>query len=311
VHVARAAKADAILPSQDQVPELVPRPGSIVWRAAGDGRLLPTAGYALLLQVAHPTVGAGVAEHSDFTADPWGRLLRTLDYVHGSIYGGAALAGDIGRRVRAMHRNIKGVRPDGEPYHALEPRAYAWVHATLASAILDGHRVLGLRLRPDEEEDFWQGWRRLGRLVGVRDRDLPARWRDFAPYFSRMVDEELRDTETVQVVLESLARPIPPPVSGLPPGLWSTVRLPVGRHVRLLTTGLLPAALRERFGIEWTALHERAFRLLAAASRASGPLMIGPLREFGPHYLRWRRTALEAGEVASPARAAAIGDTSG
>ena len=297
-----AEDGQTILPTEDELPELVPRRGSVVWRTAGDGRLLPTSGYALLLQVAHPTVGAGVAEHSDFASDPWGRLLRTLDYVHGTIYGGPALAGEIGRRVRAMHRNIKGVRPDGEPYHALEPAAYAWVHATLASAILDGHRVLGDRIRPEEEEDFWQEWRRLGRLVGVRGRDLPERWRDFRPYFARVVEDELRDTETVHVVFETLARPIAPPIGALPPVLWNVARLPAGRHVQLITAGMLPPVLRERFGLDWTATHERAFRLLAGISRASGPLVVGPLREFGPHYLRWRREALERGDVAAGAR---------
>lgn len=117
-----------------------------------------------------------------------------------------------------------------------------------------------------------------------------------------MVEDELCDTETVHVVFDTLARPIPPPGPSLPPALWSALRFPVGRHVQLITAGLLPPALRERLGLHWTAAHERAFRLLAATSRASGPLVVGPLREFGPYYLRWRREALERGEVASAAR---------
>lgn len=291
----------SILPSPDELPELVPKAGSVVWRVAGDTRLLPTAGYALLLQVAHPTVGAGVAEHSDFAADPWGRLLRTLDYVHGTIYGGPALAGEIGRRVRLLHRGFRGTRPDGEPYHALEPDAYAWVHATLASAMVDGHRMLGRPLGPDEEQAFWDDWRRLGRVVGVRPHDLPARWREFRTYFTRVVEEELADTEMVHVVFETLARPQPPPVSGVHPALWNLLLRPAGRHAQLVTAGLLPPLLRERFGLDWTPAHDRLFRVIAAASRASSPLVVGPLREFGPHYLRWRRAALQRGDVAAPA----------
>jgi uncharacterized protein (DUF2236 family) len=53
-------------------------PRTITWRRAGDARVLIAAGYALLLQVSHPTVGAGVSEHSQFQRDPWGRLLRAL-----------------------------------------------------------------------------------------------------------------------------------------------------------------------------------------------------------------------------------------
>src|SRR4051794_18954650 len=115
----------SVLPSPEEIPLLVPQPGGPVWRAANDIRTMSTAGYALILQVAHPTVGAGVGQHSNFAADPWSRLLRTLDYVNGTIYGGPDLAAEIGRRVRGMHRSIKGVRPDGERYHALEPAAYA------------------------------------------------------------------------------------------------------------------------------------------------------------------------------------------
>src|SRR4051794_20825301 len=113
-----------LLPTAEEAPALVPQPGSPAWRIAGDARLLAGAGYALLLQVAHPVVGAGVAEHSDYRRDPWNRLWRTLDFVNLSVFGGPEAAADVGRRTRALHTRIKGVRPDGERYHALEPEAF-------------------------------------------------------------------------------------------------------------------------------------------------------------------------------------------
>ena len=286
------------LPSTEEARALVPQPGSPVWRAAGDIRLLSTAGYALLLQVAHPTVGAGVGDHSTFREEPWGRLLRTLDYVHGSIYGGPEMASSIGRRVRDMHKQIKGFKPDGSRYHALEPTAYAWVHATLASAFVDGARVFGTQLSAAESERFWQEWLRLGRLIGVRERDLPERWIDFRGYFERMIDEELEDNPTVHMVLESLARPAPPAIPGMPPRVWQAIRVPIAGQMRVSTTGMLPPRLREKLNLEWSRSDERAFRALAAASRASGPLMVGPLSEFGVYYVRWRRRALARGDVA-------------
>jgi uncharacterized protein (DUF2236 family) len=283
---------ETILPSEEELPELVPPPGSITWRKAGDVRLMGSAGYALLLQVAHPTVGAGVAQFSHFQSDPWGRLFRTLDYVNGTIYGGPELAGEIGRRVRAMHRNFKGVRPDGRPFHALEPDAYAWVHATLASSIVDGHRLFGTALSADEEVQFWGEWRRLGRLIGVRDRDLPQNWEDYRAYFDSTVENVLEDNETVHAVLDSLARPaVPPP--GMPGALWRVVAPVAGRQSFVAAVGLLPPMLRARFGLRWTVAHEAVLRTIAAASRASGPLLPRQLREFGPVYVRWRRDALE------------------
>ena len=289
----------SILPTPEEIPALLPARGSIAWRAAGDLRLMAGAGYALLLQVSHPTVGAGVSEHSDFAADPWGRLLRTLDYVNGTIYGGPELAGEIGRRVRAIHTHIKGVRPDGVRYHALEPEAYAWVHATLAQSIVHSHRWLGSPMKRREEEEFWSQWRLLGRLVGVRDRDLPESWSDFHPYFQRMVAEVLEDTPAVHEVIDTLGRPATPPV-GVGPNLWKLMRVPMGANAKLVTAGLLGGELRARFGLEWSRGHERRFRAVAAASRATGPFLLGPFREFGPTYLRWRRNALERGDVAAP-----------
>jgi uncharacterized protein (DUF2236 family) len=282
----------SVLPSPEEVPFLVPQKGGPVWRAAGDVRTLSTAGYALLLQVAHPTVGAGVAEHSDFTSDPWGRLLRTLDYVNGTIYGGPELAADIGRRVRGMHKAIKGVKPDGERYHALEPTAYAWVHATLATAVVDGHRRFGSPMSRAQKEAFWAEWRRLGRLIGVRDQDLPDDWRGFRAYFDATVERDLADNPTVHLVLDALDHPASPPLHGIGAGLWTLVRGPIARQVKMTTIGMLPPGLRERLGLRWSMREEVALRAMGLASRASGPLVVGPLRDFGPVYLRWRREAI-------------------
>jgi uncharacterized protein (DUF2236 family) len=286
--VARAASG--VLPSPDEYRELVPRPGSVTWRKASDIRLTGGSGYALLLQVAHPTVGAGVCEFSQYRSDPWGRLLRTLDYVYGTIYGGPELAGEIGRRVREMHRGFRGVRADGARYSAFEPDAYAWVHATLAISIVDGHRLFGTPLREAEEIEFWDEWRRLGRLVGVRYRDLPGDWRDFRPYFDHTVEHVLENTQAVRDLLVSLSRPTPPP--GVSARGWRVVGPLLAGHGRLVAVGMLPPVLRERLGLRWTAVHEAGFKALAAASRASGPLLPRQLRELGPWHLRSRREHL-------------------
>lgn len=295
--------AAPVLPSPEEVPALCPTPESVVWRYAGDARLLSTAGYALLLQVSHPTVGAGVAEHSEYKKDPWGRLFRTLDYTYAMVYGGPEMAAEIGRRVREMHKRIKGVKPDGERYHALEPEAYAWVHATLADAIITGHRHFGRRMSHAEIESFWADWRRNGRLVGVREGDLPEGWSAFREYFDRMVEERLEDNQAVRDVLETLSEPATPPLPFLNDGVWRIARLPAARSLELTTIGLLPPVLRERLGVEWTPRHERRLRVLGRAKRATTPLMPKSLRNMGPAYLRWRREALERGDVAAAAPA--------
>ncbi len=282
----------SVLPHPDEVASLVPAQGSTAWRYAGDARLIATGAYAILLQVAHPTVGAGVSEHSDFRADPWGRLLRTLDYSYAMTYGGPALAGEMGRRIREMHKRIRGRRPDGEPYSALEPEAYAWVHATLVHSIVKGHSLLGRPMSTARIEELYAEWRRSGRLIGVRERDLPEDWSAFGDYFERMVAERLECTPAVGEVLEALESPARPPVRFLPELAWRLARLPAVRQNVLITRGLLPSTLRERFGIGWTRRQQRELMLLASASRAATPLLPRAVRNVGPSYLRWRRQAI-------------------
>ena len=175
-----------VFPEHEEAVRLAVGPESITWRRAGDMRTMFGAGAALLLQVAHPTVAAGVREHSDFKADPWGRLWRTLDYVHMLVYGGPENAMSTGRAMRAMHQRIKGVAPDGRRYHALEPEAYAWVHATLAATIVGSHERFGRPLTPDQRARFWDEWRGLGRLLGIREGDLPETWAAFRAYVDEM-----------------------------------------------------------------------------------------------------------------------------
>lgn len=290
----------AVLPTPDEIPALVAKPGSTLWRYGGDVRLIGAGAYAILLQVGHPTVGAGVREHSDFRADPWGRLLRTLDYSYTMTYGGPALAGEMGRRIREMHKHIRGVKPDGERYSALEPEAYAWVHATLAHSIVRAQELLGTPIPASEIERFYAEWRRGGRLIGMRERDLPDSWTEFGEYFDRMVATRLERTAAVDEVIESLAAPTRPDLRFLPEAAWRLARIPAAHQIALVTGGLLSPRLRDLYGVEWSRAKERQLRILAAASRRATPLMPASLRNVGPSYLRWRREAIARGDAASP-----------
>jgi uncharacterized protein (DUF2236 family) len=267
---------------------LIPPPGGVTWRIASDARVLAAAGYALLLQVAHPTVGAGVGEHSTFRADPWGRLLRTLDFTSSMVYGGAELAAETGSRVRRMHARINGMGADGRRYSALDSEAYAWVHATLADAIVRGNARFVRPIPREELETFWAEWRRLGALLEVDDGELPERWSDFAAYFDRMVAERLADNPTVHDVLDSLASPPPPDLPLLTDPVWKAARIPAARLVRAGTVGLMPPELRAKLGLGWSRAQEVELRALGRASRAAGPLLPAAVKTFGPSYLRWR-----------------------
>jgi uncharacterized protein (DUF2236 family) len=261
--------------------------------------VLLAAGYALVLQVAHPTVGAGVSEHSSFQQDPWGRLLRTLDYACTMVYGGEAAARETGARIRATHKRIKGVRPDGQPYSALEPEAYAWVHATLAQGIVIAHERFGRRLDETQREELWAQWLALGPLLGIGRHDLPADWPGFCRYFDEMTMQRLQRTQAVDEVLTALARPAPPALALYRP-LWPVLRMPLAHAILLSTVGLLSPALRVRLGIRWRRREETELQALAVALRSATPVMPSWLRNTGPGYLRWRSRSGAGRSTARP-----------
>lgn len=266
-------------------------PDSVSWRRASDVRGYLAAGYALLLQVMHPTVGSGVRDHSNFTAQPWQRLLRTLDYVNLTVYSGHR-AIEVTSRLRAEHQHIKGTDPDGSRYHALEPAAFAWVQATLVHAVVNFHERFGSPLSEPEKERIYAEWVGLGRLVGVRPGDLPDDWASFGAYLDGVIENELRHTETADTVLASIAHPKRPP--GLPAWtepLWRLAWAPSGHLLTLCTVGLLPPVLRERLGVTWTPWHERQLRAVSAFSRALTPVLPRALRVSGPGYLKLRKLA--------------------
>ena len=276
------------LPGAEELAGLVPAPGSAVWRISGDARLLAGAGAALVLQVAHPTVAAGVGDHSNFAADPWGRLLRTLDFTNDLVFGGPEAAGAAGRRVWRSHARIEGTTLDGRPYRAREPDAYAWVHASLAESIISSHERLVAPLRRAELECFWADWRRLGRVVGVDADELPVSWTDFAAYRERTIAERLGDNDVVRAVLGALRAPGAPRLPALADPAWRIARIPIGTVFALATVGLLPPRLRDRLGLGWGRAEAVELGMLAAASRAATPLLPGSVRDFGATYRRLR-----------------------
>jgi len=287
--------ATALFPSDTQIEQILVGPDSVTWQRASDARLYLAMLYPLLLQVAHPTVGAGVHDYSDFERRPWDRLLRTIDYVSLLVYGGQDAA-PAGRRLRELHKGFSGVREDGERYHALEPDAYAWVHATLIQTYVSGHAQFGTSMRPDQVEQFYGEYRRLGRLIGVRERDLPSTWAGFRSYFDEMVSGGLEPTQAVTNVLKTI-RDVPTPPIPVPGLLWRAIRVPAARALWLGGAGLLSPSLRARLGVGWSARDAAQFRAVGALSRGLTPVLPKRLKIMGPAQLRWRRRAIARGPL--------------
>lgn len=119
---------------------------------------------ALLLQSLHPSAMAGVAAHSGYRGDPWGRLQRTSTFLAVTTYGAAPDATEAVRRVRAVHQRVEGLGPDGRPYAASDPHLLRWVHVAEVDSFLKAHQLYGAR--PLDQD---------GRNGYVRDTALVAR----------------------------------------------------------------------------------------------------------------------------------------
>jgi uncharacterized protein (DUF2236 family) len=284
-----------VFPTDEELDGLILGPDSVAWRVTSDLRLNVAMLYPLLLQVAHPTVDAGVTDYSDFEHRPWDRLLRTMDYVSLLVYGGReAIA--AGRRLRDLHKGFKGTKADGTRYSALEPAAYAWVHATLIAPYIHASAHFGSPMNDEDRRRFYSEYRGLGRLIGVRERDLPETWPAFCAYFRRTARATLEPTPSLHRVLSTVHRvgAPPTPITGR---LWPVIRLPARRVVWLGSVGLLEPAVRRRLDIGWNPLDEAQFRALGAITKGLGPLMPASLKMTGPGHLRWRSAEIESGPL--------------
>jgi uncharacterized protein (DUF2236 family) len=124
-----------------------------IWRVHADASMFVGGLRALLLQSLHPLAMAGVALHSDYRNDPWGRLQRTADFVAATTYGPADRADAVCRRVRAVHEHVRGVAPDGRPYAADDPELLRWVHLALVDSFLTTYQHYGERPLDAAERD--------------------------------------------------------------------------------------------------------------------------------------------------------------
>jgi uncharacterized protein (DUF2236 family) len=267
-----------------------PGPGSLVWERMADDRGLLIGGATLVLQVAEPAVGAGVEQHSNFKAEPWRRLYGTLVSLTRIVYGSTAEACAEVERLRAMHRPIRGVDDAGRRYSALQPAPWAWVHGTLAWSVIRLNELFGTPFTPGEAEQYWTEWLAVGRLLGVRDGDLPGSYTQFAQLIEDAAVGRLEVNQSVRDVVESVSLiPVPAPLRLLGPVWRVLVGRPVGALSRLVTVAALPAPVAERLGLALTDLEQRRLARFIRVVAALRRLLPPPLRP-GPAALliRWR-----------------------
>ena len=169
-------------------------PESVSWRVHADPSMALAGLRALFLQAVHPLAMAGVAEHSDFREDPWGRLFRTAAYVGVTTYGTSAQAERAGAKVRGIHRRLSGIEPEsGVAYRVSDPELLRWVHCVEVESFLTTAIRCGLRVSRADQDRYYAEQTVGSALVGLEPTDVPGSVDEMAAYFCRM-QPELRVT---------------------------------------------------------------------------------------------------------------------
>ncbi|MGP0224160.1 oxygenase MpaB family protein [Paenarthrobacter sp. NCHU4564] len=214
-----------------------------------EGVLLAGAGRAILLQIADPRVGHGVAEHSDFAKRPQDRLRATLTYVYAIVYGTEEQIAAVRRAVNRAHAPVRRTAGAGSRgYNAFDAGSQLWVVATLYdTAVTVCEQVLG-PLDDDTAERMYQDYARIGTALQLPPDMWPENRAAFAEYWNTQLGCLRPDDQARKV-----ARDLLYPAGG--PALMRLL-MPLARF---LTAGLLPDHLREGFGLEWGPAHSRRY----------------------------------------------------
>ena len=237
-------------------------------------------GRAILMQLAHPLVAAGVGAHSGFDAGPRAyveRMRRTIGAMLSLTFGTEPEIRRTAARINAIHHRVHGRLssavgryPAGAFYDAADPALLKWVHSTLIDSQLRTYALFVGPLTADEKDRYCAAAAQLGPRLGVPAEALPGTATGLERYLKEMEQEERL---AVGEEARSLAAALLSPAGGrwMAPALW------LGR---LTTVGLLPEPMRNRYGFAWSTRDARRLRSAASMLRAGRRIVPPILREW-------------------------------
>ncbi len=214
-------------------------PQSMVWRVHRDRSFPLAAIRSLMVQALHPLAMAGVAQHSDWQRDPFGRLAATAGYVLTVTYGDTDAADSAAARVRAVHTHVRGTDPvTGLAYRAEDPDLLLWVHAGMVDSIISIVQRYGRSLDVADADSYVAEMARFAEIIGVPATMVPASVAALTEYLQSV---ELRQvtpaaSEAIAIVLD-------------PPGLDAATR-ELWHDLGQVAVGTLPAWARSMYGFD-------------------------------------------------------------
>ena len=252
-------------------------PNSMMWRINREAVLLGAGPCALLLQIAHPSVARGVAEHSNFESDPFSRLRGTIRTTMDLVFGDGPAAEGAVRRLNGIHAGVRG-----EGYRALDPQLLLWVQVTLIVTSVRAYERWVGPLTADERDRFWDEARAVGTRLGIPLAATPENWSALMSYWDGMVGDDgpVQVTPTAQRLSRLIVRPPLPHVPG-----------PMVDLLSLPGLALLPDRLRTDFGVPWNPQRKAAARVLDVAVRGWTAAVPGPLRWMPQANAAYRRVS--------------------
>lgn len=239
-------------------------PASVAWRLNGEMVLGLVVLRALFMQVAHPKVAQGVADHSDFRRKPFARALATFKAQQRIVFGTCEESIEALMRIYSRHTAVSGELGQGAAYQANDPSLLFWVYATLIDSMFYAYRTFLPELAPAEWERFYEEGKLFARLIGIPDERVPTRLADFNAWMAAaLASDEIYVSPAGYEIGQSLLRMpvrLAEPLTGF------------------LAAGTLPPRLRSQFGLHWSPARQQRFDRFAGFVRTAA--------RFTPRFLR-------------------------
>lgn len=222
-------------------------PDRPIHRVHGDSSMFIGGMRALLLQSLHPRAMAGVAQHSDYKNDPWGRLQRTADFLAATSFGPDHIAQMAVDRVKSVHQRVTGTTRDGREYSANDPHLLRWVHVAEVDSFLSAHQEYGQHpLTPEECDQYVEDMAVIASKLGVPAPPTSVRGlRDQLAMFRYETKGTPESNDVVRYLL------LQPPLPG-------AARVPYSL-IGAAAVALLPTWARIELRLPYLPLTERAF----------------------------------------------------
>ena len=253
-------------------------PDSVTWRIHSDPSMVVGGIRALLEQALHPEAMAGVAAHSNFREDAWGRLQRTGDYVGTLTFGTKDEAEKLAARVRKVHAMLK----------LDDQKLLLWVHMAMVDSFLDTAIRSGLKLSHSEQDAYINEMLTFALLVGIEERHVPKNRSDLEEYFQEISGELGASDDAKRAALFIAIPPLPPLLR------FGTPIAPLWGGIASLAAASLPRWARSLYGWPTVPGHETATDVALKSTRRALQLLPQTFRE-SPHM----KAARERSKVSS------------